>query len=157
MLASLLTTMFAFASQTMEELDLTKQELQAATSKDSEQNRRHQLMLEAEKDKRVAHLQGIGVRRLMQQGLARGWGAWHEVYVEYRRKQRLLKNAGSRLTKPKLVHAFMHWQHDWQVETAYVAAMSQEERLQKEVQERCLLYTSPSPRDRTRSRMPSSA
>ena len=32
-----------------------------------------------------------------------------------------------------------------------------EERLNSEYDKRCLLYTSPSPRDRTRSRMPSSA
>ena len=32
--------------------------------------------LEREKEKRVAHLQQLGVRRLMQQGLARGWAAW---------------------------------------------------------------------------------
>ena len=32
-----------------------------------------------------------------------------------------------------------------------------ERALERELREACLLYTSPSPRDRTRSRMPSSA
>ena len=35
--------------------------------------------------------------------------------------------------------------------------LSESRRLEAELASRCLLYTSPSPRDRTRSRMPSSA
>lgn len=47
--------------------------------------------LEEERDKRVQHLQSIGVRRLCQQGLARGWTAWLDQYREYTRQLRLLK------------------------------------------------------------------
>ena len=32
--------------------------------------------LAREKEKRVAHLQQMGMKRLMNQGLARGWTAW---------------------------------------------------------------------------------
>ena len=40
---------------------------------------------------------------------------------------------------------------------AFMDAMNQEIDLQSMLNQSCLLYTSPSPRDRTRSRMPSSA
>ena len=46
--------------------------------------------LEQEKEKRVAHLQQVGMRRLLKQGLARGWSAWHEVYSEAMRQRQLL-------------------------------------------------------------------
>ena len=69
--------------------------------------------LEAEREKRVQHLSQIGVKRMMNHKLSLGWSAWYEMYTEYLRKQRLLKAASARLTKPKLVHAFAHWQEDW--------------------------------------------
>ena len=50
--------------------------------------RQMQLKLEQEKEKRVAHLQQLGVKRLMQQGLARGWTAWYDMYSEEQRKKR---------------------------------------------------------------------
>ena len=73
--------------------------------------------LEREKEKRVAHLQQLGVRRLMQQGIARGWSAWLDVYLDYQHKKRMLQTAASRLAKPKLVASFLHWQRDWERET----------------------------------------
>ena len=105
----------------------------------AELERQHQLKLEEEKEKRVAHLGQIGVKRMMNQKLSMGWSAWKEGYDEYRRQRRLLMNAGARLTKPKLVHAFSHWQHDWEVETVQLAAMTQEERLQKEIADKVAL------------------
>ena len=50
-----------------------------------------QAKLEAEREKRVQHLQQIGVRRIAQMGLAKGWTAWHDNYEEYQYKKRLLK------------------------------------------------------------------
>ena len=38
------------------------------------------------------------MRRLANMGLARGWSAWSEVYADYKRKQQLLRAAGSRKT-----------------------------------------------------------
>ena len=38
--------------------------------------------LEVEKEKRVAHLQQLGVKRLRSQAIARAWSAWHSTWIE---------------------------------------------------------------------------
>ena len=96
---------------------------------EAERERLLQEQLAAEREKRVAHLQQLGVRRLMQQGLARGWTAWLDIYLDYQHKKRMLKTAASRLSKPKLVASFVKWQRDWEAEEAAKATMSHEQRL----------------------------
>ncbi|KOO28483.1 hypothetical protein Ctob_008807, partial [Chrysochromulina tobinii] len=49
--------------------------------------------LEAEKEKRVAHLQQLGVKRLRNQSIARAWSAWHGTWFEVTRKRRLMRQA----------------------------------------------------------------
>ena len=88
--------------------------------------------LEDEREKRVAHLGQIGVKRMMNQKLSMGWSAWREMYLELQRKKNLLKAAGARLTKPALVHAFGHWQKDWQSTERKRASQSLEEQLAEE-------------------------
>ena len=58
-----------------------------------------------------------------------GWTAWHDVYEEHQRKQRLLKGAATRLAKPKLVASFVKWQRDWEYEEAAKARMTHAQRL----------------------------
>ena len=61
--------------------------------------------------------------------------AWHEKWSEKVRKRNLLKQAGSRLMKPKLVKSFVHWQRDWEsmmvatkhLSSAQLAALEAEE------------------------------
>ena len=89
--------------------------------------------LEAEKDKRIAHLQGMGIRRLVHQGLARGWGAWKEIYELRKRRKNLLKRAGYRLAKPMAAAAFKHWQDDWIGEQRKREAKSLEQLLAEEI------------------------
>ena len=43
--------------------------------------------LEAEKERRVAHLLQMAARRLSQQGLAVGWRTWQGQYLEARSRQ----------------------------------------------------------------------
>ena len=74
--------------------------------------------LEKEREKRVQHLQSIGVRRLIQSALARGWTSWLDEYLEYTRKKRLLQHAASRMSRPKLVMAFVEWRRDWEAQRA---------------------------------------
>ena len=69
--------------------------------------------LEAEREKRVAHIQQIAVRRIGQMNLARGWSAWHEQWEIRAGQQRLLRSAGARLMRPKLAAAVTHWRRDW--------------------------------------------
>ena len=70
--------------------------------------------LEAEREKRVAHVQQIAVRRLGQMALARGWSSWHELWEVRSQEQRRLRAVGGRLMRPKLSAALSHWRHDWE-------------------------------------------
>jgi len=127
----------------LQELVEARKAMAEGRGQEAELQRQMQMELEAEREKRVAHLQQIGVRRLFQQGLARGWTAWLDMFVEYRRKKRLLQNAGARLSRPKMVSAFVHWQRDWDADIAAKRAqlaarakMTQEELLADEVRKR---------------------
>ena len=96
--------------KTRAELVNSRQEVQQGKGLEEKHEQQLQAKLEEEKEKRVAHLQQMGVRRLKQMGLARGWTAWLDEFREYQRKKRLMLNAGARLSRPKMVAAFVHWQ-----------------------------------------------
>ena len=70
---------------------------------------------EAEKEKRVAHLQKQAVRRIANAGIASGFSAWQEQWEEAARQKRMLAAAGARLARPALAAAVAHWRTDWQV------------------------------------------
>ena len=114
-----------------EELMQARKAMLEGRGMEAERERLAAEQLEAERQKRVEHLAQVGMRRIMQQGLARGWSAWYDQWEEYTRNKRLLAAAGQRLTKPKLVQAFMHWQRDWDVEMASEAMMTEKDRLTK--------------------------
>ena len=61
-------------------------------------------------------------RRIQLIGLAKGWNAWHEQYVEEKRQMQMLQAAGARLTRPMLVATFMHWRDDWDAAEKAAAA-----------------------------------
>ena len=87
-----------------------------ALSAEEEQARQNALRLEEEREKRVAHLQGVAARRIQQLGLARGWSAWAEAYEQRLMHQRMLRQAASRLLRPKLAAAAAHWRRSWEEE-----------------------------------------
>ena len=68
-----------------------------------------QQKLEEERQKRVEHIAQVGMRRIMQQGLAKGWTAWHDQWANKVHQKRLLAASAGRLAKPKLAHAVSHW------------------------------------------------
>jgi hypothetical protein len=70
-------------------------------------------MLAAEKEKRVEHLKQVAIRRIALKDLARGWVGWHGMWSEKVRQRNLLKKAGARLTKPKLVACYGKWRQSW--------------------------------------------
>ena len=80
------------------------------------------LQLEAERERRVAHLQEVAARRIGQMGLARGWSSWYGQWAERVRQLLLVRAAGARLTRPKLAASFGGWRRDW--ETVVMAAKS---------------------------------
>jgi hypothetical protein len=80
---------------------------QAAYAKQAEEQ------LEAEKEKRVAHLQQSAARRIANAGIASGFSAWQEQWEEVNRKRRMLAAAGARLARPALAAAVAGWVGDW--------------------------------------------
>jgi predicted outer membrane protein len=69
--------------------------------------------LEAEAEKRVAHLQQMAAKRMMQAGLTKGWQTWLDMYQEHQRHKRMLAGAAGRLMKPALAAALTAWRDDW--------------------------------------------
>ena len=70
-----------------------------------------------EKEERVELLRRQIGRRIMNQGLVRGWTAWFELWSEKVSQQAMLKQVGNRLLKPALSAAFGHWYGDWREAT----------------------------------------
>ena len=68
---------------------------------------------ELEREKRIEQLGKVGLKRMLNRKLAMGWSAWHEPWVEKRRRLRLLKAAANRLTRPKLSAAYASWRREW--------------------------------------------
>ena len=85
--------------------------------------------LAAEREKRIEHLKQMAMRRMGQQGLAKGWNAWFEQWSEAVAQRRMLANAGARLRLPALAMTFHEWRDDWREETAATAAREREQAL----------------------------
>ena len=52
-------------------------------------------------------------RRLINQGLARGWEMWHALWAREARQRRMLEAACARLARPMLVACISAWRQDW--------------------------------------------
>jgi len=116
------------ARLTARELKAAREAMAASFGQEAEIRRKMEEELEREKEKRVAHLGEMGVRRLMNQGLTRGWSAWHGLWSESKRQRSLLKKAGARLVKPKLIHSFQLWMLDWKANEAKLKMTTAEQR-----------------------------
>ena len=114
---------------------------QVAAAEDARMKKQLVEELEREKEKRVAGLQQQGLKRLRNQGLARGWSAWHGKWAERVRKLRVMKQAGGWLTKPKLIAAYSSWRRDWESEMLHEKHMTHEQRIAAEVAKRAELQT----------------
>ena len=77
--------------------------------------------LEEEREKRALHVQQIAARRIGQMGLARGWSAWHEQWLEVVKQRQMMAATAARLTRPKLTACLTHWRHDWEEAVRQVA------------------------------------
>ena len=106
------------------ELNEARKAMAEGRGLEMEKERQMQEQLEVERAKRVEHLANVGLRRMFQQGLARGWSAWHELWSEKVRQTNLLKSSAARLSKPKLVHAVSHWINDYEAEKRYKASLT---------------------------------
>ena len=68
---------------------------------------------EAQREKRVAHLQQQAMRRIANAGIASGFSTWQEQWAEAARQKRMLAAAGARLARPALAAALAGWVADW--------------------------------------------
>ena len=100
-----------------------------------EEQMRRQLAeeLALERERRVEHLQQLGLKRLRNMSLARGWSAWHDKWTEHAHKLRLMKNASSMLLKPKLVAAYGSWRREWESEMLLLRSMTDAQKLAAEL------------------------
>merc|ERR1719345_473882 len=74
--------------------------------------------LEAQQELRMAHLQQMAVKRMMQAGLTKGWQTWLDGYLEHQANMRMLAQAAGRMMRPMLAAALYAWRTDWQQEQA---------------------------------------
>ena len=96
-----------------DEIQQMKRQMSGTEDVEAEMQRLMEEKLAIEKEKRIEHTKEMAVRRIARRDLARGWTGWLEPYLEQKRRMNLLKAAGARLAKPKLVAGFSHWHTDW--------------------------------------------
>ena len=81
-----------------------------------------------EKEKRVEQLHTKAARRIPNQGIMRGWTAWHDQYQHAARHKRMLAAASSRLARPALAASVGHWRSDWEAERRHALAQDARDR-----------------------------
>ena len=72
--------------------------------------------LEADKEKRTAHVMQMAVMRLGKRQLSLGWQTWLDAHLEQQRKKRILAASAGRLSKPALSVCLALWRRDWEAE-----------------------------------------
>ena len=77
---------------------------------------------EKEQERRKDELCRKAAKRMANQGLSKGWGAWSEMYEEAVKQKRMLAAAAARLMKPQLVACFSAWSSSWQSEEALASS-----------------------------------
>jgi len=112
----------------LEEAEKVREELLAKlTALDGGEAQRElemQRMVEAEREKRVAHLQRMAARRLGHKDMSRGMNAWMDMYFMKTRQQRMLRAAASRLARPKLAAGYTFWRQDWEARQLVLSSKS---------------------------------
>ena len=71
----------------------------------------------------------MAARRLGHRDLSRGWTAWYDLAAVGRYQRSMLRSVASRLAKPKLSRAYVHWRQDWDRMEAAKAAKAQLEKI----------------------------
>ena len=66
-----------------------------------------------EQERRVLRVTEQAARRLRQQGLSRGWQAWHSQYTQRVKRRRQFRGAAMRLMRPGQSHCLAHWRAMW--------------------------------------------
>ena len=120
------------ATRIQQELEAAHDAMQASASFEDAERQRLQQQIEREREERVKGLADVSLKRIRQQGMARGWSAWVEVWREDREQRRLLRTAAARLMRPQLAACVTLWKRDWQEEVRRTQATSASQRLDAE-------------------------
>jgi len=99
-----------------EEMAKMRREMSGTENVEEEMKRLMEEKLAEEKEKRIEHTKEMAVRRIAKRELSKGWLGWLEPYLEEKRRKQLMKNAASRLAKPRVVASFSKWNQDWAAE-----------------------------------------
>ena len=92
------------------ELNALRMAALSGRAQEAELQRQMETRLEEEREKRVSQLMQVGMKRIMNRDLSLGWTVWHLMWAEIRHQRNLLRQAGTRLAKPKLAAAYHLWQ-----------------------------------------------
>ena len=84
----------------------------------------------SERDGRIEMLRKQAARRLQHQGLLRAWGAWQGVAAEASRRERLIRGAAARLTRPAQLAVVTALRDNWQSERQRASSRSARGQLQ---------------------------
>ena len=104
----------AAALELARQRDLARDSLSAAERGAAEAHGRElETRLEAEKEKRIAHLSQLAARRVSNREIATGFITWQEQWAEATRQKRMLAAAGARLARPALAAALALWVGEW--------------------------------------------
>jgi hypothetical protein len=114
-----------------DELERLRAAASDGSASEYESQRRLEEQLERERAKRVEHIQYVAGKRIGNRSLALGWSKWHGDYAERARRSRVLKAAGAKLLRPKLVQSYGHWRRDWEIEVASNAKLTLVEQIEK--------------------------
>ena len=118
--------------QVAKERDSLAGGLSSLESSAAEKARLVEEQLQFEKEQRIELLARQVGRRMMNQGIIRGWTMWFELWETKVQQRNMLKAAANRLMKPALTAAFAHWNGDWQAavrEAEHVAHLQHLEAL----------------------------
>ena len=104
------------AKKAAEAASLSAAEKEAKAREDTadEYEKRMAARAAASKGRQIEHLHAKAVKRMMNQGLMRGWSAWQAKYEERVAQKQLLLAAASRLSKPLLTASLAHWRMDYE-------------------------------------------
>ena len=101
--------------QTTKELEQARHAIAEIRKGEAELARQMEEKMAQEREKRIKHVAQVAAHRIGRRDLARGWVSWYNRHVEQARVERMLRGAGSRLLKPKVVSAMQRWRRDWEV------------------------------------------
>ena len=80
------------------------------------------------RQERIDTLSKKALRKIINQGLAIGFGAWLEMWEEKVHTMNMIKQAGNRLVRPAMSAAFCSWKDDWEEALAEAANVLHEHK-----------------------------